>query len=108
MYCLFSGLFAILHVAVQPFDDRNNQMLDTLETVGLVTAFVTQVLFQLIITFDMSITLILSVLFVCFILNFWVSIYMLRTLFREYLQYMGKKSLAAEEEQMRAKLEEMD
>merc|ERR1719453_1707 len=27
MYCLLSGLSAILHVAVQPFDDRNNQML---------------------------------------------------------------------------------
>merc|ERR1719456_136450 len=101
MYCLFSGLFAILHVAVQPFDDRNNQMLDTLETVGLVCAFVTQVLFQLIITFDLSITAILLDLLFCFVLNAYVSVYMIRTLFREYLTYMGKKSLAAEEEQIR-------
>merc|ERR1719171_434202 len=64
VYSLFSGGFAILHVFVQPFDDRDNQKLDSIETWALCIAFATQVFFQSLITFVLSLPQILTILLI--------------------------------------------
>jgi hypothetical protein len=101
MYCMLSGSFAILHVLVQPFDDRNNQMLDMLETKALVVAFSTQVLFQTLITFPMTLVQIIVVLMTAMIINGYVIQQIGTAFVFEILAHMGKKALTAEEERIR-------
>merc|ERR1711865_350698 len=54
LYALASGIFCVLHIYCEPYDDRQNKLLDKLEGKALLAVFVTMVLIQLIITFQMS------------------------------------------------------
>merc|ERR1719271_2122612 len=106
MYCMISGLSAIGHVAFQPFDDRNNQMLDKLETVGLVAAFMTQCLFQMVITFPVTLQSLIGYFGLMFIFNCCCMVYMAYTFLQEYFTNMGKKELKEEEKKLREAAEE--
>jgi hypothetical protein len=96
MYSLLSGLFAILHVWFQPFDDRDNQKLDGIETFALVTAFSTQVLFQTLITFVLSLYQILTILLVILIINVMILWTIGGAFFQELMTHNGKKALEKE------------
>jgi hypothetical protein len=96
MYSLFSGAFAIIHVGVQPFDDRDNHKLDWIETEALIIAFTTQVLFQSLITLYLSLGQILTILFIILVINVMIISKILNAFIQELLTHNGKKALDKE------------
>lgn len=46
LYALLAGISCIMHVMVNPYDERQNGILDYLETYSLIAVFVSQVLLQ--------------------------------------------------------------
>ena len=92
-----------MHVAVQPFDDRDNQKLDWIETTALSIAFMTQVLFQSLITFVLSLSMILFILFLILLINVFIISKIGGAFLSELFQHNGKKALAKEREKEKAR-----
>jgi hypothetical protein len=98
LFALLAGVNAVMHIYMEPYDDRKGGLLDKIESRSLLAIFVTMVLIQLIITFSLGTVETLVVGMVICIMNAMFLSYLGFFLFREFLFHKGHETMAQERE----------